>query len=124
MILDPGEFIKLVGEMRAAQKDYYKQKKPSALIRAKELEQQVDQVIDHYNKATRKQEGQARLFDDEVEDYDLFCKGPCPVCETEIEFKRIERSNHKETRTCPRCRCSVDLIVDCDDMRITMTRNA
>ena len=37
------EFVKLVAEMRQAQKDYFKSRSPEALERAKNLERQVDE---------------------------------------------------------------------------------
>lgn len=42
------EFVKLVENMRAAQRDYFKTKKSEHLIRAKELETQVDKEIRFY----------------------------------------------------------------------------
>lgn len=37
------EFVRLVAEMRQAQRDYFKSRSPEALERAKNLERQVDE---------------------------------------------------------------------------------
>jgi len=38
-------FFELVGQMRAAQKKYFKERTGSSLIESKKLEKQVDQVL-------------------------------------------------------------------------------
>lgn len=43
--MDAAEFFELVCQMRLAQKDYFKSRRPTALERAKELERQVDEVL-------------------------------------------------------------------------------
>ena len=40
------EFVKLVTEMRVAQKKYFKERTGSSLIESKKLEKQVDQVLE------------------------------------------------------------------------------
>lgn len=43
--MKPEDFFALVGDMRKAQRDWFRSKRPTALDRAKELERQVDQVL-------------------------------------------------------------------------------
>jgi hypothetical protein len=59
MIFDHGVFITLVREMRAAQRHYFRDRTPSALLIAKDLERQVDEVIRLFDDASRLQDDQA-----------------------------------------------------------------
>ena len=56
-------FFELVGNMRAAQKEFFRTKSPSALAESKQLERAVDAEIQRVNEITKRQPIARDLFD-------------------------------------------------------------
>ncbi len=48
-ILTPTDFLQLVQDMREAQKSYFSTRSKAALVRSKELEKKVDELIQNYH---------------------------------------------------------------------------
>ena len=57
------DFFKLVKEMRAAQKEYFRTRAHSALVRSKELERRVDDYVARGDQYLKQQQ-QPSLFKD------------------------------------------------------------
>jgi hypothetical protein len=45
-MMDPGEFVEMVQQMRAAQKLYFSERTPRTLAAAKSLEHEVDRAVE------------------------------------------------------------------------------
>jgi hypothetical protein len=59
-----GQFADLVLEMRKAQKEYFKYRSPEALTRSKQLEKQVDEILENRQKRSHNPAEQGTLFGD------------------------------------------------------------
>ncbi|WP_373804331.1 hypothetical protein [Bacteroides heparinolyticus] len=57
------QFFSLVGDMRAAQKEFFKTKSPSALDESKQLEKAVDAEVQRVNEIVKGQPIARDLFD-------------------------------------------------------------
>ena len=59
-----GQFADIVLEMRKAQKEYFKYRSPEALTRSKQLEKQVDEILENRKKRKENTAEQGTLFGD------------------------------------------------------------
>ncbi len=59
-----GQFADIVLEMRRAQKEYFKYRSPEALTRSKQLEKQVDEILENRKKHNENPAEQGTLFGD------------------------------------------------------------